>query len=591
MADPRFGITLRGVDEEARPAFAADLSTIGIIGPAPGALNSVFPLNTPVLVNSNQLSKLAQLGEGGYLADAVRGINDQLTTTQFAARLVIVRTAEGTNEDPDVRLMETINNIVGSSTQGTGIHAFLRSAQILGFTPRLIIAPGYTGQMADGVGEITKVSDGAGYVEDAIYTLTLTGGGPNVVAGTAHAVGQPDGSLGPAILDSPGFWYDNPPTVVAEAPGKHVTAAAVVAGHGGTGFAVADTLSMGNGVILTVSTISGGGGTGPITAVTVGDDGFIHGTPPTNPVVPLATSGTGVLTNVQFNLTWANLTSLATYTAAVSLGANPVCASITPVLNQLMGHAVMESSGVSQQDDTDWREKFQSDRIIPISGGVRVLDPVSAQVVVRPLASRVVGIGVAVDHEKGAPFHSWANRPIQGIIGPLRDIPFQLTDDANEAQELLGFNLGVVVRGEIGDDFAIASGGFVFIGTDNAGEDELWRFYNQKRGRDFILLTMLRALRFFLGRYNITKHTVQAVTNTMGGILRDLKADDHILGWRINFNTSGNSVEELRAGHLTISFKAEEPAPLRLLTIEHARYRDAVDALISELATQLNLAG
>jgi hypothetical protein len=61
---------------------------------------------------------------------------------------------------------------------------------------------------------------------------------------------------------------------------------------------------------------------------------------------------------------------------------------------------------------------------------------------------------------------------VQGIIGPARDIPFSLTDNANEAQELLGFNIGVVVRGEIGDDFAIASGGFVFIGTDNAGEDE-----------------------------------------------------------------------------------------------------------------------
>jgi phage tail sheath protein FI len=260
------------------------------------------------------------------------------------------------------------------------------------------------------------------------------------------------------------------------------------------------------------------------------------------------------------------------------------------VLNQLLGHAIVESSGISQQDDTDWREGFSSGRIIPISGGCRVLDPDSAEIVVRPLASRVAGIGVSVDHEKGAPFHSWANRAVQGIIGPLRDIAFTLTDDANEGQELLGFNLGILVRGEIGDDFAIASGGYVFIGTDNAGEDELWRFYSMQRGRDFILLTALRALRFFLGKYNIEKHTVQAMINTLAGILRDLKADSHILGWRINFPIT-NSVEDLRAGHLHIAFQAEEPAPLRKLTIEHARYRAAVDAEIAELASQLNLAG
>ena len=86
MADPVFGISIRKVDEGARPVLAADLSTIGIIGPAPLADPALFPLDTPVFVNSNDTTKTRKLGELGYLSDAVRGINDQLGETQFAAR-------------------------------------------------------------------------------------------------------------------------------------------------------------------------------------------------------------------------------------------------------------------------------------------------------------------------------------------------------------------------------------------------------------------------------------------------------------------------------------------------------------------------
>jgi phage tail sheath protein FI len=178
---------------------------------------------------------------------------------------------------------------------------------------------------------------------------------------------------------------------------------------------------------------------------------------------------------------------------------------------------------------------------------------------------------------------------VQGIISPNREIGFNLTDNANEAQELLGANIGVLIRGEVGDDFAIASGGFVLIATDNVGEDPIWQMYNVMRGRDFIHLGMLRALRFFLGRYNIIGHTVQAILNTMQFFLRDLHADQHILGYQVNFRTEGNSPEQIRLGHLTVGFQAEEPPVLKHITIESARYREAIDAMVGDLATQLNL--
>ena len=139
MADPVFGISIRKVDEGARPVLAADLSTIGIVGPAPLADPTLFPLDTPVFLNSNDTNKTRKIGESRLSSsDAVRGINDQLGETQFAARIVIVRTAEGTDPDPAIKLQQTISKIAGDSLNGTGMWAFLKSAQKLGFTPRIL---------------------------------------------------------------------------------------------------------------------------------------------------------------------------------------------------------------------------------------------------------------------------------------------------------------------------------------------------------------------------------------------------------------------------------------------------------------------
>ena len=510
MSDPVFGISIRKIPEEARPVLAADLSTIGLIGPAPAADAYYFPLNEPVLVHSYDSTLISKLGTEGYLPDAIRGINDQLGETQFAARSVIVRTEIGDDPSPSLRLQETINAIVGSSTAKTGIFSFLKAPAKVAFTPRLIMAPGYTGQMANTIGPVVRDIGGYGYIQDKQYALTFSGGGPTAVQAQAHAFGRSDGSLGPAEIDLPGAWYTSTPTVVAAAPDN----------------------------------------------------------PEVDPSEYL----------------------IAEYSTSVVQGANPVCASLTSVLNQLLGHAIVESSGTSQGNDDDWRETMQSQRLIPITGGCRVLDPDVGFVVTRPLAPRVAGIAVRRDHETGAPFHSWANQPVQGIISPAREIGFTITDGANEGQELLSHNIGILVRGEIGSDFAIASGGFVFIGTDNAGEDELWRFYNVTRGRDFIHLGLLRALRFYLGRFNITGHTVQAIVNTMQFFMRDLQADEHILGYRVNFKAASNSAEKIRQGKLTVGFAAEEPPVLRHLIVESARYRPAIDAMVQQLEAQLNLA-
>ena len=268
-----------------------------------------------------------------------------------------------------------------------------------------------------------------------------------------------------------------------------------------------------------------------------------------------------------------------------TLLANPVAAALPAVLTKLLAHAVVNVNSATLEAAIDARETLASERIIPIAANVKISE--GENVVTFDAAPAIIGIAVRRDFEKGGlPFHSWANQPVQGIIGLERNVGFSLTDGATEGQALLAANIGIITRGEMGVDAALTSAGFVFIGTDNSSTDPLWQFYNVTRGRDFIHLKVLSSVKQFLGRFNITRQTVQAVLNTVDLALADLQAEGAILGYRVSFRDGENSPEDLRAGQITVLFEAEEAPVLRRVIVKSARFRPALDALVADLVAQ-----
>lgn len=503
--DPVIGVVTRTSEDEAVPAYGADMSTIIIFGPMPGCDETLFKLDEPVKGYSNDQAFLKKMGIASDLVpDAVRGINDQLADAQFAAQIIVSRTKTGEGANVAERQRDTLRAVVGDITLGTGIYAGLTCPEDLQATPRIWLVPGQTAAMANGVDQITRGTQGIGYVPLQQYPLTFAGGGDDVISAEGYVVADATGKLGQAVITSFGMFYDEEPTVTVEAPA----------------------------------------------------DGGTRGT----------------------------------YTASIDQLANPVNAALSGVLGQYLAHAVVESAGTSQADDELWRETVNERRLIGLVGGCKVTDPVTGNTIVRPLAPRMAGAMVRRDKETGGCFHSACNQPIRGILGPARKIRFNISSGGNEGQDLLGANLGILVRGDVGNDFAIASGGFTILATDNLGDSDLWRFYNQQRGRDYINLTLTRTLRYFLGKFNITALTINSVIGTMKNLLRDLQANENILGWQVAFTGALNSADEIRKGNITIQFKAEEPTPLRRITTIGSRFRPAVDALVSQLEAQLNIA-
>ena len=186
------GVEVIEIDTGPRPIRTVRSGVIGIVGTAPDADATAFPLDTPVLIAGSraQAALLDTTGDGlGTLPAAIDGIFDQI-----GAVVVVVRVAAGATE------AETLANIVGgvNAVDGSyeGVHALLAARSVVGQTPRILCAPGWTHQrpgapaaanpvVAEMVGVAERlraiiVADGPNTTDAAALTYAEDFGSPRV---------------------------------------------------------------------------------------------------------------------------------------------------------------------------------------------------------------------------------------------------------------------------------------------------------------------------------------------------------------------------------------------------------------------------
>ena len=139
------GLNVVEINQGINRVKTSSSSVIGVIGTAPDAVAENFPLNTPVLINGSY-TEAAKLGTTGTLPAALDGI-----LAQTGAMVVVVRIAEGEasgeGNEAITAAEATINNVIGSvSLDGTytGVYSFLAAKSMLGVTPRILCAPGFS---------------------------------------------------------------------------------------------------------------------------------------------------------------------------------------------------------------------------------------------------------------------------------------------------------------------------------------------------------------------------------------------------------------------------------------------------------------
>lgn len=222
------GVEVLDIDSGSRPIQTVRSSVIGIVGTAPNADATAFPINTPTLIAGSRLeaSKLDMLGTGaGTLPKALDAILDQA-----GAVVIVVRVEEGETE------AETLANVLGGvnaiNGKYEGVHAFLGAESALGFAPRILLAPGFTHtRVTGGVTAITVGAGGTGYT--TAPTVAITGGGGTGATATATVSG---GAVTKVTITNHGSGYTSAPTVAFTGGGG--TGAMATAAFGSTANAV-----------------------------------------------------------------------------------------------------------------------------------------------------------------------------------------------------------------------------------------------------------------------------------------------------------------------------------------------------------------
>lgn len=326
---------------------------------------------------------------------------------------------------------------------------------------------------------------------------------------------------------------------------------------------------------------SGGTGSGAAGTFTV-TDGSITAVAITNP-------GTYTIAPTLTFTASAGLTS-ASVTVSLEALANAVCAAIPTVLERLDAVFIPEGPTNTRQAALDWLETLPTSmRILhPLRQDARVLDD-DGDVVTKPLSPYIAALYVRTDSETdGVPTRSAANQGVYGLVGVTPKIPLDIRDESSLGQTDAEQGFGIVFRGDTGDEGSLTNGGYVFWGTDTRSEDSQWLFANVVRMRDYIEIMQVRAIKRYLGKFNITYQTVQAIINTMSTQLRRLQADNYILGFKLGFDEDANTPENLRLGILDLMFMAEEPPVLRKVILRSRRHREALEDLARSISLQLN---
>lgn len=143
------------IDDGSRPITTVTSGVIGVVGTAPDADATKFPLNKPVLIAASR-REAAKLGSRGTLPQAIDGIFDQT-----GAVVVVIRVEEVMVDgyvDKNQTKSHFTKEMDTETYQYTGIEAMLSAEHVVGVQPRILIAPAYSSDL-DVATKLISVAD------------------------------------------------------------------------------------------------------------------------------------------------------------------------------------------------------------------------------------------------------------------------------------------------------------------------------------------------------------------------------------------------------------------------------------------------
>lgn len=131
MSDYHHGVQVLEINDGTRVISTVSTAIVGMVCTASDADAETFPLNKPVLITNVQ-SAIAKAGKKGTLAASLQAIADQSKPVT-----VVVRVEDGTGDDEETKLAQTVSNIIGTTDENgqyTGLKALLAAESVAEFS-------------------------------------------------------------------------------------------------------------------------------------------------------------------------------------------------------------------------------------------------------------------------------------------------------------------------------------------------------------------------------------------------------------------------------------------------------------------------
>ncbi|WP_142444631.1 phage tail sheath protein [Escherichia coli] len=162
MSDYHHGVQVLEINDGTRVISTVSTAIVGMVCTASDADAETFPLNKPVLITNVQ-SAIAKAGKTGTLAASLQAIADQSKPVT-----VVVRVEDGTGEDEETKLAQTVSNIIGTTDENgqyTGLKALLAAESVTGVKPRILGVPGLdTKEVAVALASVCQKLRAFGYI-------------------------------------------------------------------------------------------------------------------------------------------------------------------------------------------------------------------------------------------------------------------------------------------------------------------------------------------------------------------------------------------------------------------------------------------
>ncbi len=162
MSDYHHGVQVLEINDGTRVISTVSTAIVGMVCTASDADAETFPLNKPVLITNVQTA-IAKAGKKGTLAASLQAIADQSKPVT-----VVVRVEDGTGDDEETKLAQTVSNIIGTTDENgqyTGLKALLAAESVTGVKPRILGVPGLdTKEVAVALASVCQKLRAFGYI-------------------------------------------------------------------------------------------------------------------------------------------------------------------------------------------------------------------------------------------------------------------------------------------------------------------------------------------------------------------------------------------------------------------------------------------